>query len=39
LTALGVGWAVIMPVLMRLATRLNGWRQPSDSGRLLSATD
>jgi len=35
--ALAVGWAVLMPLLMAVAVRLDGWR-PGVGGRVLAST-
>lgn len=39
LLALGVGWGLIMPVLLRLAERFDGWRPHPGSRMLAAATE
>ena len=39
LSALAAGWAMITPLLVAIATRLDGWRAATDGGSLTSATE
>lgn len=38
LAVLGAGWAAVMPVLMRLAARFDGWREEPSRPRALAAS-
>ena len=39
LAALGLGWAVLTPLLVALSARLNGWRTPANRQVLATATE
>ena len=39
LGALGLGWALLTPLLVALSARLNGWKAPADRQVLATATE